>query len=116
MKPFVAALLAELEDDDEGKRELAGALRPYLHAQSDQGSEQLLDAAGKAAQLGLHRDTLARMARTGRIEALKIGREWRYREGDLPEGRRGVRVARIDASARRRPPKLPASVEAIRGR
>jgi excisionase family DNA binding protein len=73
--PLLAAVLAELDQaDDHVKRELANHLRPYLA-----DPERLVDASEKAEQLGLHPDTLVRMAREGRIWAKKVGREWRFR-------------------------------------
>lgn len=75
--PLLAAILAELECADESlKREVARQLR--VHVGNDD-PERLLDGSEKAAQLGLHPDTLARMARAGRVPgARKIGREWRF--------------------------------------
>ena len=40
-------------------------------------------AAEAADLLGLHPDTLVRMARAGRIWAQKVGREWRFRADRL---------------------------------
>jgi excisionase family DNA binding protein len=108
-------LLASLADaDDATKRELAGYLEPYL----GDPSGRLLDRAEKAAQLRLHPDTLGRMARDGRIWAVKIGREWRFRAdrseirpilGDPFPTTNGVGPTRRPAKA------APTSVAAIRG-
>lgn len=92
-------------------------LRPHLVEES----ARLLDAREVAHQLGLHPETVSRMARSGRIEAVKIGREWR-----LTANRLGVRPMN-DARASVAPtlyPRFPragpeverTSVAAIRGR
>lgn len=75
--PLVQALLRELEDDADARC----ALRDALGAPPAQ--PELLDVEAAAAVLGLHQDTLARMARHGRIEAVKVGREWRFRPDRL---------------------------------
>jgi hypothetical protein len=63
------------EADDALKRELAAYLRPYLA----DSPGRLLDASEKARQLGLHPDTLVKMARAGRCkDAVKARREWRF--------------------------------------
>ena len=113
--PFLQALLAELPAADDGdKRELASQLRPFLA--DDPG--RLLDADEKAQQLGLHPDTVVRMARAGRIWAKKVGREWRFRADlcdILPAG--GGPSPAPAALQRRRPvATAPASFAAIRGR
>lgn len=117
MRPLLGALLAEIEDDDAAKRELAEALRPYLVSDlDDERLERLLNATDKAAQLGVHPDTLARMAREERIWAEKVGREWRFRPGDLPRSRHRITDHISPApNVRRRRPNAPASVTAIRG-
>jgi hypothetical protein len=90
--PLLTAILAELERaDDSLKREVARQLRPLI---GDDDPGQLLDAGEKAAQLGLHPDTLARMARAGRVPgAKKVGREWRF-----PPGRYDILPVRPKAS------------------
>jgi excisionase family DNA binding protein len=103
------ALIDELDDD--ALRELAARLQPHLTAQP----RQLLNAADAAAILGLHSDTLVRMARTRRIWAVKVGREWRFR-ADLLD----VHASPTNASPPRSWPGRPAarsrpSVAAIRG-
>jgi len=117
--PLLAAVLAELDGADESlKRELASQLRPFL---ADHPG-RLLDAGEKAQQLGLHPDTLVRMARAGRIPgAKKVGREWRF-----PADRSDVRPVATQTPASSRllePARAPrrrdvgrASVAAIRGR
>src|SRR5947209_4790037 len=74
------ALLDALTDAaDAVKRELVRQLRPYLLDDS-----RLLDAREKAAQLGIHHETLVRMARDGRVPgACKVGREWRFPPGEV---------------------------------
>jgi excisionase family DNA binding protein len=71
------ALLGTL--DDASARELAERLRPHLPVDPN----RFLDAREAADVLGLHPDTLVRMARTGRIWAQKVGREWRFRADRL---------------------------------
>jgi len=112
LQTLVSALLDALDED--GLRELASRLRPYLHA--DDG--QLLAAADAAARLGLHPETLSRMARSGRVHAIKVGREWRFDPARLAVSPLPVcRVSMPDAPPRRPPARAaPASVAAIRGR
>ena len=105
------ALLGTL--DDASARELAERLRPHLPV----GPSRFLDAREAADVLGLHPDTLVRMARTGRIWAQKVGREWRFRADRLEvrpvngEGRHPLRMTRSRRSERG----SPSSVAAIRG-
>src|SRR5664280_1031253 len=70
--PLLDAFLTELDDAEEAvKRGLADRLLPFL----DATPTQLVNASMKAKQLGLHPETLVKMARAGRIEgARKIGR------------------------------------------
>jgi excisionase family DNA binding protein len=117
MRPLLHALLAEIQDDEAAKRELADALRPYLmRTQGDERPERLLTTKDKAGQLGVHPDTLVRMAREERIWAEKVGREWRFRSDDVP--RSGPRImdhVGTALNARRQRTKTRASVTAIRG-
>ncbi len=99
--------------DESALHELADRIRPHLHNET----EELLDVRAAAARLGLHRETLSRMAREDRIWAQKVGREWRFRADRLdikPVARASVSVPggrrRRSGSAGRR------SVAAIRGR
>ena len=116
MRPLLAGLLAEIQDDDIAKRELAEALLPYMAQRSDESSDRLLNAMEKAAQLRVHPETLVRMARAGRIRAVKVGREWRFRVEDLPGPRRFAASGRaVNTSTPRRRSIEPASVAAIRG-
>jgi excisionase family DNA binding protein len=109
-------LLASLADaDDAAKRELAGYLRPYLPADDP---SRLLTLVEKAAQLGLHPDTLRRMARERRIWGIKIGREWRFRADRseiLPAPGDPLPITNGTAPTRRVVRTVPASVAAIRG-
>ncbi len=114
--PLLAALLDALANADEtSKRELAEHLRPYLA--DDPG--RLLNAVEKAEQLGLHPDTVARMARAGRLAGVKVGKSWRFRADRSeiqPVG--GNRTpAPPSLTPPRRPARagVPASVTAIRG-
>jgi hypothetical protein len=103
--------------DDALKRELAAYLRPYL---ADRPS-RLLDASEKARQLGLHPETLVKMARAGRCRgAIKVGREWRFPPDSieiLPPAA-GAAPASAALPTTVRPPRatVPSSVAAIRGR
>jgi excisionase family DNA binding protein len=45
--------------------------------------EPLLDSDEAAALLKIHPKTLQRMARRGEIEAIRIGKLWRFRASDL---------------------------------
>jgi len=102
--------------DDALKRELAAYLRPYL----GDSPGRLLDASEKARQLGLHPETLVKMARTGRFRgAIKVGREWRFPSENLetlpPAPAGAPRSAALPTSLRRPPATVPGSVAAIRG-
>jgi excisionase family DNA binding protein len=108
-------LLASLADaDDASKRQLAGYLQPYLAGDPS----RLLDRVEKAELLGLHPDTLGRMAREGRIWAVKVGREWRFR-ADRSEIHPALAdpfpVANGSTPNRRLARTVPASIAAIRG-
>jgi len=45
--------------------------------------ERLLDDAEAAGLLGVHPKTLQRLARSGEVPAVRIGRYWRYRASAL---------------------------------
>ncbi len=45
--------------------------------------EPLLDLTRAAGILGVHRKTLERLAREGKIPSIKIGKLWRFRESHL---------------------------------
>jgi excisionase family DNA binding protein len=108
-----AAILASLDED--AVRALAERLSPYLHG-PDHGP--LLTPAQAAERLSLHPKTVVRMARDGRLPAVKIGTGWRFHPDQLDiappsHARRNERPARLA----RRPASIePASVAAIRGR
>ena len=80
MNPFREAVRAEIlelvRSDPEFRQELLTMLAaPRI---------ELLDTAAFAALKGLHRDTVVRMVRAGRIpSARKEGREWRFPADDL---------------------------------
>jgi excisionase family DNA binding protein len=108
-----SALLSALDDDS--LRELASRLRPYL---SDEPG-RLLDAREASDRLGLHTETLVRMARHGRVWAVKVGREWRFRADRLviaPGAADGRKRLQLQPSPLRRYDGSDnASVVAIRG-
>lgn len=109
-----AALLAAL--DEQAIRQLAERLRPYLDGERPDGSG-LLAPAQVARRLGLHPKTVVRMARDGRIPAVKVGNGWRFDpdrllvEQPTRRERSFVRHARACGHA----DDVPASVRAIRG-
>jgi Helix-turn-helix domain len=117
-KSLLAVFLEALaEADDAVKRDLAAYLRPYLA----DGPDRLLDASEKARQLGLHPETLVKMARTGRCRgAIKVGRAWRFPPDSLeilpPASAAIPRSAALPIALRRAPATVPGSVAAIRGR
>ena len=124
MKALTRAFLDELKGDEDAMRELAEALercRPHRESSSDAPGSWTLDAKQKAAELGVHPDTLGKWVRAGRIPAVKVGREWRFRRGDLPKTRsHAENRAVVDVGTPRRRPSATASVAAtvaaIRGR
>jgi excisionase family DNA binding protein len=52
---------------------------------SEYRPERLLDSAEAAAILGIHPKTLQRMARSGQIRGIRVGRLWRFRRSDIDE-------------------------------
>jgi len=77
LRDAVRALMLELlSSDPEIQQAVASA--------PGSGITKLLDTAAFAELTGLHRDTVARMVREGRIPgARKQGREWRFPADDL---------------------------------
>jgi excisionase family DNA binding protein len=73
-----AALLGALDDDALAR--FAQRLRPHL---DDHEHDELLTAADVATRLKLHSKTVVRMAREGRIAAVKIGTGWRFHPDQL---------------------------------
>ena len=45
--------------------------------------EQLIEAVGAASLLGIHPKTLIRLARQGKVPAVRLGRLWRFRTSAL---------------------------------
>jgi excisionase family DNA binding protein len=45
--------------------------------------EPLLDPKAAAALIGIHEKTLIRLARTGTVPGMKIGKLWRFRTSQL---------------------------------
>lgn len=108
-----AALLAAL--DEEAITQLAERLRPYLEDRSR--TDGLLTPAEAAERLRLHPKTVVRMARDGRLPAVKVGVGWRFDPDRLSvEPRTSPQTPR---AGRSRPRAcvggVPASVRAIRG-
>jgi len=106
-----AAILASL--DEKTIRALAERLRPYL----DGPDHRLLTPAQAAERLRLHPKTVVRMARDGRLPAVKVGTGWRFHADQLDIAPRSRPVA-VDppcAPRRRTTNAEPASVAAIRG-
>lgn len=68
------ALLGVLDED--ALAQFAERLRPHLEGHGH--DDELLTPAEVAARLKLHRETVVRMAREGRIAAVKIGTGWRF--------------------------------------
>jgi excisionase family DNA binding protein len=108
-----AALVASL--DEETIRALAARLRPYLDGDD---RAELLTPAEAAERLRLHPKTVARMARDGRLLAVKVGTGWRFRSDqlDLAPPLRPATSARPPVRRHRAVTAEPASVAAIRGR
>lgn len=108
-----AALLASL--DEETIRALAERLRPHLEDRPDH--QPLLTPAQAAERLRLHPKTVVRMARDGRLPAVKVGTGWRFRADqlDIAPPSRPIAVDAPCATRRRRAGGEPASVAAIRG-
>lgn len=112
--PLLEAWVAAFDAADEDSRhELADRLRPYLARERG----DLLDAEQTARELGLHPNTLVRMARAGRVTgARKIGREWRFPVDELEilptSGHRRAALPTIPSRAR---PADGAAAAAIRG-
>jgi excisionase family DNA binding protein len=52
-------------------------------SQMEHGFEKLLSQRDAAELLGIHPETLRRMAVLGEIPALKVGRFWKYRASAL---------------------------------
>lgn len=74
-----AALVAAL--DEETVAQLAERLRPHLDA--PEVADRLITAREAGERLGLHPKTITRMARAGRLHAVKVGRSWRFPAGQL---------------------------------
>ncbi len=79
--PLLGALIDAWDEADEASRaQFADRLRPHL----GRVDQELLDAETKARELGLHPETLVRMARNKRVPgARKIGRSWRFPAGEI---------------------------------
>jgi excisionase family DNA binding protein len=107
------ALVAALDDDT--LAQLAERLSPFLDASRKDAS--LLTAAQAAGRLGLHPKTVVRMARDGRLPAVKIGTGWRFDPDQLVVAwpARPQRPHTGRSRPRARTGGVPPSVLAIRG-
>jgi len=54
-------------------------------AVQDEGFEPLLDSEEAAALLKIHPKTLQKLARSGEVAAIQIGKLWRFRASALDE-------------------------------
>ena len=107
-----AAILASLDED--AVRALAERLSPYLHGPDHR---PLLTPAQAAERLSLHPKTVVRMARDGRLSAVKVGTGWRFHADQLDIGASSgpTRIGAACATTRRPAKGEPVSVAAIRG-
>jgi excisionase family DNA binding protein len=112
-----AALLGLLDED--ALAQFAERLRPHLegHGHGHGHDVELLTPAEAAARLKLHPKTVVRMAREGRIVAVKIGTGWRFHPDrlDVTAGFRGTASGRCSLAPRRVGRAERPSVVAIRG-
>lgn len=104
------AILASL--DEKTIRALAERLRPYLGGPDNR---PLLTPAQAAERLSLHPKTVVRMARDGRLPAVKVGTGWRFHADQLDIAPPRRATASAVTSRRPRSRREPASVLAIRG-
>lgn len=63
---------------------------PQTKADYNQSFEPLLDSDEAAALLKIHPKTLQRMARTGEIPGVQIGKLWRFRASELNAWMQGI--------------------------
>jgi excisionase family DNA binding protein len=108
-----AAILASL--DEKTIRALAERLSPYLDGPDPR---PLLTPAQAAERLSLHPKTVVRMARDGRLSAVKVGTGWRFHPDQLDIAPPRSTGASRPTGERRHPSRSrcePASVRAIRG-
>jgi excisionase family DNA binding protein len=47
--------------------------------------ERLLDAKSVAAILGVHQNTVLKLARSGNLPGFRLGRYWRFRRSDIAD-------------------------------
>jgi len=113
-RPDLGAALLDALDDDVLAR-FAERLRPHLDRH---GHDDLLTPTEAAARLKLHPKTVVRMAREGRLAAVKVGTGWRFHRDRLDIATRSRMPSAIGdcSAARRRGVRIErASVAAIRG-
>ena len=60
-----------------------GAHQAPSFAHRDEGFEPLLDSEEAAALLKIHPKTLQKLARNGEVDAIQIGKLWRFRASAL---------------------------------
>ncbi len=68
---------------NQGSPSHAGAYQESPSTLREGGFEPLLDSEEAAALLKIHPKTLQKLAREGKIEAIQIGRLWRFRTSAL---------------------------------
>ena len=61
------------------------ALQTLSSAVQDEAFEPLLDSEEAAALLKIHPKTLQKLARSGEVAAIQIGKLWRFRASALDE-------------------------------
>jgi len=77
--------------------------------------QSLLTARQVQAMFGVDRSTVYRMAEDGRLPALKIGRQWRFRPEEIERLLVANPGADLSTDATPVPPALPASADAVVG-
>ena len=66
-----------------GNHNRSGAHTALSPAVQDDGFEPLLDSEEAAALLKIHPKTLQKLARHGEVDAIQIGKLWRFRASAL---------------------------------
>jgi excisionase family DNA binding protein len=109
-----AALLGALDDD--ALATFAERIRPHL--EGPEHDEELLTPVEVATRLRLHPKTVVRMAREGRLAAVKVGTGWRFHPDRLDveaRSHRSTEGGRCGGTPHRARQAERPSVVAIRG-